>query len=111
MRRSKAQNTLEYCMLIGVIALALLAMQVYLKRGAQGRIRGYADELSEGFGYSPGASSADNVITRNITENSKSYSEGKVGEIKKSVTDSSTTIHQNIQRRENTLPFGAEPKR
>lgn len=48
----KAQSTLEYAILILIVIVALLAMQVYLKRGIQGRMR----ESSENIGqaYSPG---------------------------------------------------------
>ena len=42
----KAQSTLEYAIVIFAIIAALLAMQVYMRRGLQGRMRSSADELS-----------------------------------------------------------------
>lgn len=50
--RSKAQTTLEYAILIGVIVAALIAMQTYIKRGFQGKMRGDADSM--GAQFSPG---------------------------------------------------------
>lgn len=44
-----AQTTLEYAILIGVIVAGLIAMQVYLKRGWQGKLRDSADNMGEQF--------------------------------------------------------------
>jgi Flp pilus assembly pilin Flp len=41
----KGQNFLEYALLLGCIALALTAMQVYFKRGIQGVIKSTSDDL------------------------------------------------------------------
>lgn len=43
---NRAQSISEYAVLLAVIAGALLGMQVYLKRGIQGRIRDLADQIS-----------------------------------------------------------------
>ena len=110
--RRKAQSLIEYSVFICVIAAALVAMQVYIKRSIQGRVKSSADELGGGFGYSPGATSANNLTSRNITEHALSYSEGtSVSEIKKSITESTSNIHQSDRREEETLPLGAEPRR
>lgn len=50
--RNKAQTILEYAILIGVVVAGIMAMQVYLKRGLQGRIKSSADTMGEQF--SPG---------------------------------------------------------
>lgn len=55
MRRLKkrcGQSTLEYAILIAVVVGGLIAMQAYVKRGVQGRLRGAADDI--GSQYSPG---------------------------------------------------------
>lgn len=44
-----AQTTLEYAILIGVIAAALVAMQIYLKRGYQGKLKSGADSMGQQF--------------------------------------------------------------
>jgi len=50
--KSKGQSTLEYAILIVVVIMALIAIQTYLKRGIQGRMRDSADQLGDQF--SPG---------------------------------------------------------
>ena len=39
-RKSRAQSTAEYAILIGLVIAAAVAMQVYVKRTIQGRMRG-----------------------------------------------------------------------
>jgi len=40
------QSITEYAVLLAVVAAALIAMQVYMKRGIQGRMRDLADQIS-----------------------------------------------------------------
>lgn len=40
------QSIIEYAMFITVVVMALLAMQVYFKRGIQGKIKDMADQIS-----------------------------------------------------------------
>ncbi|MFH1441997.1 MAG: hypothetical protein ABIH18_08170 [Candidatus Omnitrophota bacterium] len=44
--RRLAQSTTEYAVLVAVIVTALVAMQVYLKRGIQGRIKDLSSQLA-----------------------------------------------------------------
>jgi Flp pilus assembly pilin Flp len=57
----RGQSTLEYAVLIVVIIAALVAMQVYLKRGVQGRMRESTDQIGEQF--SPGYTTSNRVTT------------------------------------------------
>ena len=57
-RRKRGQSTLEYAILIIIIIGALMTIQVYIKRGVQGRLKSAADDI--GDQYSPGNT---NVIT------------------------------------------------
>ena len=47
--KRRAQTTLEYAVLIGVIVGGLVAMQIYLKRGWQGKLRDSADNMGGQF--------------------------------------------------------------
>lgn len=49
MDSKKAQSTLEYAILITVILAGLLAMQIYMKRGYQGRLKAEADSIGEQY--------------------------------------------------------------
>lgn len=64
-KKSKAQSILEYATLIAVVAGALLAMQIYLKRSTQGRLRGASDEIGAQFD----AESATIISNRTHTGN------------------------------------------
>ncbi len=64
--KNKAQSTLEYAILIGVIVAGLIAMQVYLKRGWQGKLKESADSM--GSQFSPGYSTSN--YTTNTFSNS-----------------------------------------
>jgi len=64
----KAQSTLEYAILIFVVVAALIVMQIYVKRGIQGRMRESSDQIGEQ--YSPGFTTSNYTTTRdtNTTE-------------------------------------------
>jgi len=49
LRRIKGQSVLEYAMIIAVVVGALLAIQIYMKRGLQGRLRESSDQIGEQF--------------------------------------------------------------
>ena len=61
-RKMKAQSTLEYAVLIIVIIGAMLAIQTYIKRGVQGRLKSSADDIGDQF--SPGNT---NVVRTTVT--------------------------------------------
>lgn len=45
----RGQSTLEYAVVIAVIVAALVVMQLYIRRGVQGRLRQSADDMGEQF--------------------------------------------------------------
>jgi uncharacterized protein (UPF0333 family) len=57
----RGQSTLEYAVVIAVIVGALLATQVYIKRGIQGKFKQSSDDIGPQF--SPGASKYDYTTT------------------------------------------------
>lgn len=52
LRKMKGQSTLEYAVLVIIVIGALLSIQVYIKRGVQGRLKSSADDIGDQF--SPG---------------------------------------------------------
>jgi uncharacterized protein (UPF0333 family) len=60
-RRKRGQSTLEYAILIIIIIGALLSIQVYIKRGVQGRLKSAADDI--GDQYSDGNTNVVKVMT------------------------------------------------
>lgn len=45
----RAQSTLEYALIVAVVVGALLAMQIYVKRGLQGRLRSSTDNIGDQY--------------------------------------------------------------
>lgn len=64
----KGQSTLEYAILVLIVIVALLAMQTYLKRGVQGKMRESSDSIAEA--YSPAYTTSDMTYTSKATTQS-----------------------------------------
>ena len=62
--RKKAQSTLEYVILIILVVAALLTMQIYVKRGIQGRLRSSADDIGEQFSTAGNMTVITNTFAR-----------------------------------------------
>lgn len=65
LRTLKAQSILEYSVVIIVIIAALLSMQVYIKRGMQGRWKEAVDQVGEQ--YDP--STTKGIVTHHMEMN------------------------------------------
>ena len=63
LNQKRGQSTLEYAVLIVVIIGALLTIQVYIKRGIQGRLKSSADDI--GDQYSDGNTNVIKTTQRN----------------------------------------------
>lgn len=70
-RRQQGQSTLEYAILIIIIIGALLSIQVYIKRGIQGRLKQATDDIGNQF--SPGNTSVNKKITTISNTKQESY--------------------------------------
>jgi len=60
-RWKRGQSTLEYAVLIIIIIGALLSIQVYIKRGVQGRLKQASDDIGDQF--SPGNTNVIKTMT------------------------------------------------
>ena len=67
--KRKGQNLLEYAILIGVIVAALLATQVYVKRGFSGKLSESADSMGEQFNPETTTYNYTTVTNSNSIEN------------------------------------------
>lgn len=66
----KVQSTLEYAALIAIVVGALIAMQAYIKRGLQGKMKASSDQISsEHFSAQLTTGITTSNTTINITEN------------------------------------------
>lgn len=60
-KQKKGQSTLEYVVLVMIIIGALLTIQIYIKRGIQGRLKSATDDIGDQF--SPGNTGLNRVVT------------------------------------------------
>lgn len=60
------QSTMEYALLLALVAAAIVSMQVYIKRGIQGRIKNLADEISP-VPYEAGSTMSNSTIAQTGT--------------------------------------------
>ena len=67
LNQKRGQSTLEYAVLVVVIIGALLTIQVYIKRGVQGRLKSAADDI--GDQYSDG--NTNEIKTTNRSSNTE----------------------------------------
>jgi uncharacterized protein (UPF0333 family) len=84
-RNQKAQSILEFSLVSIVVVVSLFCMQIYLKRGLMGRLRGYSEQLGEQ--YSPGSTTVS--IVSDITLDTQETSSGGL-----STTTSSETRYR-----------------
>ena len=71
LKKYQGQSTLEYAILIVIIIGALLTLQVYIKRGVQGRLKSATDDVGEQYSMADGANYYKKVTTTsNTTDNS-----------------------------------------
>lgn len=99
--RGKAQVIMEYAVLIGVLVAGLIAMQVYIKRSTQGRLRSYTDQLGGNF-YSPRATTSHSETINFIREHSNSTG---------NISENNAILVQENERSETIKPLDDEPQR
>ena len=96
----RAQSTLEFAIVIFAVVAALLAMQVYIRRGLQGKLRTSADEISIQQ-YEPGRTVSDLTVTQ--TSDISTVVETKETEDGAQYqTETTTTINDQTETREGT---------
>jgi len=85
----RGQSTLEYILLVGIAAVGLIVMLVYVSRGHQGSLRSQADQLGAGQ-YAPANTKINNRDAKSLTRNEQSssatvtkHSDHPVGELDK----------------------------
>jgi len=77
-KRRRGQSTLEYALIVAVVVGALLAMQIYMKRGMEGRMRKASDDIGKQF-------EADKTTVRHTTK--------KSGESVEVTAEGATTVY------------------
>jgi len=100
LNQKRGQSTLEYAVLIVVIIGALLTIQVYIKRGVQGRLKSAADDI--GDQYSDGNTNSIKVTNRS-SNTEETFGVSKVGE-----SDSQLLSDETTNTAENSVIVNAQ---
>jgi len=74
--RRVGQSTAEYAVLLAVVAAAIISMQIYIKRGVQGRIRDLSDQICDVSNHYEKGSTNSTFITDQSGNSVTSYSGG-----------------------------------
>ncbi len=98
LRQKKGQSTVEYAVLIVIVIAALLTIQVYIKRGIQGKLKSSADDI--GDQYSEGNT---NVIKRTKTHGVVQDTFGKVGAAGQGVSKSTLMGDESTNTEERSV--------
>jgi len=83
--KKKAQSSLEYAILIIIVLGALLSIQVYIKRGIQGRLKSATDDIGEQ--YKAGGMN----VTKTTRFHSKTNETAEQGASTSTLVDAETT--------------------
>lgn len=75
--KNKAASIIEYSVFIAVFVAAIAAMQIYVKRAMQGRIRGVAQNIGGGDLFSPAYSRYRQVTSSSSVTEETTTPEGK----------------------------------
>ncbi|HLF18884.1 MAG TPA: hypothetical protein VI749_08345 [Candidatus Omnitrophota bacterium] len=92
-RRKRGQSTLEYAVLIIIIIGALLSIQIYIKRGVQGRLKQATDDIGDQF--SPGNTNVVKTMTTR-SETNESFSGGVTRSLLTAAETTTDTLESNI---------------
>lgn len=96
----RGQSTLEYGIVIAVVVAALVAMQTYIKRGMQGKLKQASDDIGEQF--SPGYTTGNYISNSSVNS-----TENIVGGVKP-ITTTHSSQEQNRSTTENVEVFTSE---
>ena len=102
MSADRGQTAVEYAVLLAVLVAALLAMQIYMKRGVSGRLREAADSIGEQ--YAPRNTTGNFTLTLSSKTKTESFLErGRVVDpsqgTKADVVVTKTTIESDTTNR------------
>lgn len=102
----RGQSTIEFAVIIACVVAALLAMQVYIKRGISGRLRSAADGI--GQQYDPRNTDSDITISldSDVTTTVKTDN-GETGDgIERLKTTTTVDIEKEVEKRKGYEKVG-----
>jgi len=102
-RSRRAQSTLEYALVIAAIIGALLAINAYMKKGVQGRLKESTDQIGKQFDASGNYTNAWQAVSSGTTTSTETRAAGT------GTTTSTVTGGEEITKGE-TEEWGTAPE-
>ena len=103
MRNRKGQSTAEYAIVIGLVIAAAVAMQVYVKRGIQGKVKDATDFVDADAGSVVGTTSQyepyylkSEMDSQRDAENKESVSKG--GSVSRQIVGNEYSSRTGVQK-------------
>lgn len=94
LKKIKGQSTLEFTLVIIVVVAALIAIQIYMKRGVEGKLRSSTDSVGEQF---EAGKTQINVTTDNPSKVVQEYGYDEKGaKVAGTTTVSTESSSQNV---------------
>ena len=85
-KKAKGQSTLEAVILIIIVIGALLSIQVYIKRGLQGRLKSAADDIGDQY------SDSNTNVLKTVTVKSNTQETNLAGKVISKMLTKETTV-------------------
>lgn len=102
LRNRKAQSITEYAVLSGVLIMAVVLMQVYLKRSVQGKFKDTADQIGEQF--STGETYSTQTIQQSLRDEVSGV--GTPAELNAKWSKSTVITTASVNNPQNYIPSG-----
>ena len=100
LNKQKGQSTLEYAMIVAVVVAGLFAMQIYMRRGVEGKLRSSTNDI--GAQFEAGKSYVHTESSRigtTVEETAAGVTTSLSNGINGSVADSTTTSgNENVTK-------------
>lgn len=102
LRNRKAQSITEYAVLSGVVIMAIVLMQVYLKRSVQGKFKDTADQIGEQF--STGETYSTQTIQQSLRDEVSGV--GTADDLNAKWSKSTVITTASVSNPQNYIPSG-----
>ena len=100
-RQHKGQSTLELCILMAVVVVAIIGLQQYVKYAAAGRLKSSADSISQTL-FNPHNGDTELVVDRESTDVTSSTAADRLG-IGAGLTVSTTAPGKDVSTRKDRI--------
>ena len=83
LRKRRGQSTLEYALIIVAVVIALVALQRYMRRSIQGRVRASSDQIGNQFDVESGKSTLSTIGGQKVatgTDNTVTHESRRLGD-------------------------------